>query len=78
MKNFKGTCKRQHEGEIFRENLRGIPHKIFLIMFSTREEECLDGGFFYAFEKDSYIVMHGVMIHFNGICYAFHDAMMCN
>lgn len=82
MKNLKGTCKRKHKGDIFWENLLKIPLESFMIIFSTGEEERLNGGFLYDFEKDFYAVMHvyfyGVMLHLDEICYAFHDAMICN
>lgn len=35
------------------------------------------------FEKEFHVAMHmfifqDVMLHFDGICYALHDAMICN
>lgn len=35
-------------------------------MFSAGEEECLNGGFFYAFKKDFHAVMH--------VIFSWHNA----
>lgn len=45
------------EGDIL-TNLRGTPFQGFVTMFSTKEEERLNEGSFYAFEKDLYAFTH--------------------
>lgn len=54
----KGAYKRQHKRNMFRENLLEIPLKSFMIKFLIGEEECPNGGFFYAFEKDFHAIIH--------------------
>lgn len=39
-------------------NLRGYQSKVYMMVFSTGEEERLHGGFFYAFEEDLYALTH--------------------
>ena len=84
-KTPKGTCKRQHEEEISRENLRGVPIQGSLMMFSLGRKNISTTNFFlfYAFEKDFYAVMHVYFIWRNAPSWwnmlrPFGDAMLCN